>query len=54
MNKGKKNNVEDALIAETAIKDGYVLVTDDEHLATVAKKYHGECLSVEEFWQRIK
>lgn len=53
LNKGKKNNVEDALIAETAIKDGYALVTDDEHLAAVAKKYHGECLSVQELWQRI-
>jgi len=53
LNKGKKNNVEDALIAETAIKDGYVLVTDDEHLAAVAKKYRSKCLSVEELWQRI-
>ena len=53
LNGGKKNNTEDALIAETAIKDGYVLVTDDGDLATVAKKYRGECLTVLELWQRI-
>lgn len=54
LNGGKKNNTEDALIAETAIKHGYVLVTDDEDLAAVTKKYHGQCLSVLELWQRIK
>ena len=54
LNNGKKNNVEDALIAETAIKDGYVLVTDDRDLAAITKKYHGECLSVRELLQRIK
>ena len=53
LNKGKNNNVEDALIAETAIKDGYVLVTDDEDLATITRKYRGECLGVQELWQRI-
>jgi len=54
LNGGKKNNIEDALIAETAIKDGYVLVTDDEDLAAITKKYRGKCLSVPELWQRIK
>jgi len=53
-NGGKKNNTQDALIAETAIKGGYILVTDDHDLAVVTKKYRGECLSVLELWQRIK
>ncbi|MBI4191530.1 MAG: hypothetical protein HY525_13455 [Betaproteobacteria bacterium] len=54
LNGGKKNNTQDALIAETAIKGGYILVTDDRDLAAVTKKYRGECLSVLELWQRIK
>lgn len=53
LNGGKKNNIEDALIAETAIKEGYILVTEDGDLTTVAKKYRGECLTVRELWQRI-
>jgi hypothetical protein len=53
LNGGKKNNVEDALIAETAVKDGYILVTDDRDLSAVTKKYRGECLTVLELWQRI-
>jgi len=35
--KMKPNNVEDALIAEVAILNGYVLVTADSDLATVAR-----------------
>ena len=36
MNKGKTNNSEDALIAEIAMKNGYVLLTADFHLYQVA------------------
>ena len=35
-NGAKPNNVEDALIAETAMKNGYGLITADRHLAEVA------------------
>ncbi len=48
MNKGKRNNVQDALIAETSIKGGYVLVTDDTDLIEVTKQYGGKCTSLEE------
>ena len=48
LNRNKPNNVHDALIAETSIKGGYVLVTDDADLAVVTKKYSGKCLSVTE------
>ena len=48
LNKGKANNVQDALIAETAIKGRYILVTDDAHMIEVAKRYGGKCLSLEE------
>lgn len=47
LNKGKANNVQDALIAETAIKGGYVLVTDDAHMIEVAKRYGCKCMSME-------
>jgi hypothetical protein len=48
LNKNKPNNTHDALIAETSVKQGYLLVTDDTDLATVTKKYGGKCLSVAE------
>lgn len=46
--KFKPNNVQDALIAETSIKGGYVLVTDDADLAAVTREYGGQCFSVAE------
>lgn len=48
INRNKPNNVHDALIAETSIKGGHVLVTDDTDLAAVTKEYGGQCLSVGE------
>lgn len=44
----KPNNIKDALIAETAIKRGYVLVTEDEDLLKVAKSFRARCLSLSE------
>jgi len=38
-NKGKANNSHDALIAEVAVKNGYVLITADTDLAEVAKNH---------------
>ena len=40
--------MQDALIAETSIKGGYILVTDDAHLIEVAKRYGGKCMSLDE------
>ncbi len=48
LNKGKANNIQDALIAETSIRGGYVLVTDDRDLAAVTKKHGGQCMSLQE------
>lgn len=48
LNRSKPNNTQDALIAETAIVEGHVLVTDDAHLATVTKECGGQALSVQE------
>lgn len=36
LNGGKKNNLQDALILETAMRDGYVLLTADFHMYQVA------------------
>lgn len=52
LNGAKPNNLQDALIAETSIKAGHLLVTDDTDLAVVAKEYGGQCLSVGELWAR--
>lgn len=48
LNRQKANNMHDALIAETSIKGGHVLVTDDTDLATVTKRYGAQCISVSE------
>ena len=47
LNGKKRNNVQDALIAETSIKCGLILVTDDQDMTVVTKKYGGKCLSFE-------
>ena len=52
LNGAKPNNLQDALIAETSIKAGHLLVTDDTDLAVVAKEYGGQCVSVSELWAR--
>jgi predicted nucleic acid-binding protein len=48
LNGQRSNNVPDALIAETSIKEGHTLVTDDGDLALVTKEFGGQCLSVRE------
>ncbi len=45
----KKNNVQDALVAETAILKNLCLVTDDKNLSIVTKEFGGRTLSVKEF-----
>jgi len=48
-NRQKKNNTQDILIAETAIRMKAMLVTDDADLRAVTRKFGGETMSVEEF-----
>ena len=43
LNKGKPNNIQDALIAEVAAVNNYTLVTADYDLAQIAKKYGIHC-----------
>src|SRR5205085_11965825 len=40
-NANKKNNTQDILIAVTALKHGYTLVTDDGALASVLREFGG-------------
>lgn len=47
--KNKPNNPKDALIAETSIKNGFILVTDDQTLHRVVTKIGGQVLSFLDF-----
>jgi predicted nucleic acid-binding protein len=44
LNKSKANNTQDALIAETAIVNGYTLLTSDRDLFEVAEKHGGKAV----------
>ena len=48
----KANNIEDALIAETAIKRGFNLVTEDKALTQVTQEHGGQTISFGEFLQQ--
>ena len=52
--KPKKNNIQDALIAETAIKNGYTLVTEDRNLREVAAGFGASCMTFEELQQHCR
>ncbi len=47
--KKKANNIHDALIGETALKKQFTLVTDDNALCEVIKKYGCQVITLEEF-----
>ena len=47
--KRKKNNIQDALIAETAITKHLVLVTDDKDLLIVISELGGEAINFNQF-----
>lgn len=52
--KGNINNVEDALIGETAIKEGIILVTNDKRLKNIVIKLGGNAISLDDFIERLK
>lgn len=54
LNKKKKNNVQDSLISETAIKNNLELITDDEDLLTVTKEFSGITKRLSEFIENMK
>lgn len=46
LNRGKGSNIQDALIAETAVKNGFILVTHDADLYSVVTRNNGRCLNL--------
>ena len=46
LNGAKGNNIKDVLIAETAFRNGWTLVTDDTDLAQVATRYGCRCMNM--------
>jgi predicted nucleic acid-binding protein len=50
LNKSKKNNPQDILIAETAVRNGWVLVTADADLSSVVAQFGGECCTAAALW----
>lgn len=52
--KGNINQVEDALIGETAIKEEIVLVTNDKRLKNIVIKLGGDAIFLDDFIERLK
>ncbi|MEW6066994.1 MAG: PIN domain-containing protein [Nitrospirota bacterium] len=53
-NKNKPNNIQDALIAETAIKNNITLVTEDTDLVAVTKSFRGKCANINEMLAELE
>lgn len=49
LNRNKHNNTQDILIAETALRNGYTLVTDDQDLAAVMRQFGGRAISSQDY-----
>lgn len=49
LNGSKQNNVRDVLIADTALRNDYVLVTDDGDLTTVVRSFDGRSVTLDDF-----
>jgi hypothetical protein len=50
-NNSKENNSRDVLIAETAIRNHYILVSDDTDLSVIVREHGGQVLKLREFIQ---
>jgi len=53
LNRAKPNNIMDALIAETAIKNGLTLVTHDSDLFHATTHFGGACINVFELHKEL-
>jgi len=54
LRKGNLKHTEDALIGETAIKNGFILVSHDDRLRNLVKELGGTALSIEDFKELLK
>jgi predicted nucleic acid-binding protein len=52
--KKKPNNQQDSLIAETALRNNLVLVTNDEILRDTMKRFNGKSIELQEFLDSTK
>jgi predicted nucleic acid-binding protein len=53
-NRNKPNNIQDALIAETSMKNSLVLVTHDSDLFLVATKFNVACANIHKIMLELK
>jgi predicted nucleic acid-binding protein len=53
LNKNKSNNIQDSLIAETAIKNRFTLVTHDSDLFKVATDFGGACANIHQLIKEL-
>jgi predicted nucleic acid-binding protein len=53
-NKNKPNNIQDALISETAIKNKITLVTEDTDLLAITKSFCGKCANIDEMRDELE
>lgn len=53
-NNSRLNNIKDALIAETAIKNKTTLVTEDTDLMSVMKSFGGKCANINEILAELR
>ncbi len=49
--KSPKNQARDVLIAETCIKNKFILITNDENLRRVTLEFNGQVLNIEKFFK---
>ena len=54
LNKSKLNNVQDVLIAEVAIVNGFTLLTSDRHLVQVVENQGGKVFYLGNKWGRTR
>jgi predicted nucleic acid-binding protein len=53
LNQSKPNNVQDSLIAETSIKNGFTLVTHDRDLFWITTKFGGAACNIHEVIKQL-
>ncbi|MBU2053069.1 MAG: hypothetical protein KJ721_02385, partial [Nanoarchaeota archaeon] len=52
--KGNLKHTKDALVGETAIKNNFLLVTEDNQLKNKVNSFNGRAVSLEEFKESLK
>ena len=53
LNRGKTNNSQDALVAESSIKNKFILVTEDDDLMTITEEIGGTVIGLYRFFELV-